>query len=217
MLDAAAIVNEMESTGVIAVVRAQASEELLAVVAALREGGLTCIELTMTTPNALQVIHEASQRFGDKAVIGAGTVLDAETARAAILAGAQFIVAPVVHRPTIQLCKRYGKVVLPGAFSPTEILTAWQAGADLVKIFPATKLGPEFIKDIKGPLPQIKLTPTGGVNLANVGAFIRAGAAAVGVGGALVSKQLLASRDWPGITQTAAAFLEAVRQARGSS
>ncbi len=217
MKDPATVLSEIESTGVVAIIRAQASDDLLDVVAALREGGVSCVELTMTTPNALEVIRAAGQRFADGAVIGIGSVLDAETARAAILAGAQFVVTPILDGATIQLCKRYSKIVIPGAFSPTEIVSAWQAGADLVKVFPATKLGPEFFKDVKGPMPHIKLTPTGGVNLNNAADFIRAGAAAIGVGSALVSRELLASHDWPAITRTAAAFLDAGQRARQTS
>jgi len=208
------VVAEMERTGVVAVVRADSSEQLIEVVAALHQGGLTCIEITMTTPNALEVIRAAGKEFKGKCVIGAGTVLDSETARAAILAGAEYVVSPILDLETIALCKRYGKAVIPGAFTPTEILRAWQAGADLVKVFPATKLGPEFFQDIRGPLPQVRLTPTGGVTLKNTGDFIRAGAVCVGVGGAMVTKKAVAEKDYATLTANAAAFLKAVADAR---
>ncbi|HUW81275.1 MAG TPA: bifunctional 4-hydroxy-2-oxoglutarate aldolase/2-dehydro-3-deoxy-phosphogluconate aldolase [Phycisphaerae bacterium] len=214
MKDRLAVLNEIESTGVVAVVRADSSEQLGGVVGALYEGGLTCIEITMTTPNALEAIAEAAKEYGDRCAIGVGTVLDAETARAAILAGAVFVVAPILDLPTVELCKRYSKVVVPGAFTPTEIVRAWQAGADVVKVFPATKLGPSFFKDMKGPLPHIKLTPTGGVSLENAGEFIKAGAVALGVGSAMVDKKAVASGDFKTLTSKAAAFIKAVADAR---
>jgi len=210
------VVAEMERTGVVAVIRAQSSEQLIDVVGALHAGGLTCVEVTMTTPDAIAVIHKASKEFAGKCLIGVGTVLDSETARSAILAGAEYVVAPTLDLPTIALCKRYSKAVVPGAFTPTEILTAWQAGADLVKVFPATKLGPSFFKDIRGPLPQLRLTPTGGVSLENTGDFIKAGAVCVGVGSAMVTKQAVADRDYATLTANAAAFLKAVADARGA-
>jgi len=209
------VVAEMERTGVVAVIRAQSSEMLIDVVGALHAGGLTCVEVTMTTPDALDVIHKASREFAGKCVIGVGTVLDSETARAAILAGAEYVVAPVLDLPTIATCKRYSKAVVPGAFTPTEILTAWQAGADLVKVFPATKLGPAFFKDVRGPLPQVRLTPTGGVSLDNTGDFIKAGAVCVGVGSAMVTKKAVAEKDYATLTANAKAFLKAVADARG--
>lgn len=209
-----AVVAEMERTGVVAVIRAQSSEQLIDVVGALHEGGLTCVEVTMTTPDALDVIHAASKAFAGKCIIGVGTVLDAQTARAAILAGAEYVVSPILDVDTIRLCKRYSKAVVPGCFTPTEILRAWQAGADLVKVFPATKLGPEFFKDILGPLPQVRMTPTGGVSLANTGDFIKAGAVCVGVGSAMVTKKAVVEKDYATLTANAAAFLKAVADAR---
>jgi 2-dehydro-3-deoxyphosphogluconate aldolase/(4S)-4-hydroxy-2-oxoglutarate aldolase len=216
-LTAREVIGEIESTGVIAIIRASSSEELIAVVHALREGGLTCIEVTMTTPNALEVTRAAREAVGDSAAIGVGTVLDAETARAAIRAGAQFVVAPITDVPTIELCKQSQVPVMPGAMSPTEIVRAWQAGADMVKVFPTSTLGPKFIKDLRGPLPQIKLVPTGGVNLDTAADFIRAGAAALGVGSALVSRQAVENRDFAGLKTTAAEFLKRVRQGRESA
>lgn len=209
------VLAEMEKTGVVAVIRASDPSQLMDVVSALKAGGVTCIEVTMTTPNAIEVIAQAAKKFAGQCMIGVGTVLDPETARVAILAGAEFVVCPVLNTEIITMCKRYSKAVIPGAFTPTEILNAWQAGADVVKVFPATKLGPDFFKDVKGPLPHIKLTPTGGVNLANVGDWIKAGATCVGAGSSLVSKKDLQAKDWASIEKTAAAFVAAVREARG--
>ncbi len=210
------VVAEMERTGVVAVVRAQSSEQLIEVVGALHKGGLTCVEITMTTPNALDVIKAASREFAGKVLIGVGTVLDSETARAAILAGAEYVVSPILDFETIGLCKRYSKAVVPGCFTPTEILRAWQAGADLIKVFPATKLGPEFFKDVRGPLPQVRMTPTGGVDLNTTGPFIKAGAVCVGVGSAMVTKKAVADGDFDTLTKNAEAFLKAVADARAS-
>jgi len=201
-------------TGVVAVIRANTSAQLMDIVQALKNGGIRALEITMTTPNALEAIEEAAERFGKEVVVGVGTVLDPETARAAILAGAEFIVAPTLNLEVIKLCKRYSKLVVPGAFTPTEILTAWEAGADAVKVFPATKLGPEFFKDVLGPLPQVRLTPTGGVNLQTTPQFIKAGAAFVGVGTALVDKKMVAEKRWDDLAALAGQYLDAVRQAR---
>ena len=215
MLTASDIVAQIEATGVVAIIRADGGgSELVEVVRALRRGGVTCIEVTMTTPNALDVIREAREAVGDEAAIGVGTVLDAETARAAILAGAQFVVAPIVDLPTIELCKRYHVPVTPGGMTPTEIVRAWQAGADFVKVFPSSAGGPKLIKDIRGPLPQVKLIPTGGVSLENVAEFIKVGASAVGVGSALVTKSLVRNKDYGGLEAAAVTWLDAVRQAR---
>ena len=214
MTDRSAILNEIERTGVVAIVRSDSADQLVEIVEALHAGGLTCIEITMTTPGALDAIHAASKRFDGRCAIGVGTVLDCETARAAILAGARFVVAPIVDLPTLAMCRRYSVPAIPGAFTPTEIVRAWENGADIVKVFPATKLGPEFFRDMRGPLPRIKLTPTGGVSLENAGAFIRAGAVAVGVGSALISKDAVRSGDLAPLTTQAAAFLHAVAEAR---
>lgn len=206
--------NELIASGVVAVIRTNSADELVGICRAMSEGGVVGVEITMTSPGALEAIYGASKELRGKAIIGAGSVLDPETARAAILAGADFIVGPVVNTGVIELCKRYGKIVIPGAFSPTEILSAWQAGADVVKVFPATKLGPSFIKDVMGPLPQVRLTPTGGVNLDNLGDFLKAGAVFVGVGTALVDRKLVAGRDWDGLARLASRYVEAARAAR---
>jgi 2-dehydro-3-deoxyphosphogluconate aldolase/(4S)-4-hydroxy-2-oxoglutarate aldolase len=195
---------------VIAVVRLDSGEQLIHVAEALKAGGLTAIEFTMSTPGALDMIKQAAAHVGEDVLMGAGTVLDPETARAAILAGAQFIVSPTISLATIELCKRYGKPVIPGAFTPTEILTAWEAGADMVKVFPASVGGPEYIKAVRAPLPQVRLVPTGGVSADNAAEFMKAGATALGVGGNLVSKSAVARGDWAAITAEAQRLMAAV-------
>jgi 2-dehydro-3-deoxyphosphogluconate aldolase/(4S)-4-hydroxy-2-oxoglutarate aldolase len=216
MLSASQINQQIESTGVVAIIRASSSGELVDVVNALRDGGLTCIEVTMTTPNALEVIKAAREKLGDTTAIGVGTVLDAETARSAILAGAQFVVAPITDLPTIEICKRYSVPIMPGALTPTEIVRAWQAGADFVKVFPTGSLGAQYLKDIRGPLPHIKIIPTGGITLDNAADFIHAGASAVGIGSALVRNDWLKKRDFAAIKNAAGQWLQAVKKARES-
>lgn len=208
--------EEITRSGVVAVIRANSAGELKNITLALNKGGVKALEITMTSPGALETIKAVSSELGDSAIIGVGSVLDTETARAAILAGAQFVVSPVFKPEIITLCRRYNKICIPGAFTPTEILSAWEAGADVVKIFPATKLGPGYIKDLKGPLPQIKVTPTGGVNLENTADFIKAGAEFVGVGGAMVDKKLVAAGKWDELSALAAKFVQAVQEARGA-
>lgn len=208
--------EEITRSGVVAVIRANSAGELKNITLALNKGGVKALEITMTSPGALETIKAVSSELGDSAIIGVGSVLDTETARAAILAGAQFVVSPVFKPEIITLCRRYDKICIPGAFTPTEILSAWEAGADVVKIFPATKLGPGYIKDLKGPLPQIKVTPTGGVNLENTADFIKAGAEFVGVGGAMVDKKLVAAGKWDELSALAAKFVQAVQEARGA-
>ena len=202
--------------GIIAVVRADSGgDDLVRVVEAVAEGGVHCIEVTMTTPGALSCIEEASRRLeGVDALLGVGTVLDAETCRMAILAGAQYVVTPTLSTGAIRMARRYGKPICCGAYTPTEILNAWDKGADLVKVFPASVGGPGYIKAIKGPLPQIPLVPTGGVELDNIADFLQAGAAAVAVGGNLVSKKLLLNKDFDGIAANAKRFAEAYAAAR---
>jgi 2-dehydro-3-deoxyphosphogluconate aldolase/(4S)-4-hydroxy-2-oxoglutarate aldolase len=202
-------------TGVVAVLRAESPEKLINVAHALSKGGVEAIEVTMTVPGALDVIKEACGEMAGVAVIGAGTVLDAQTARSAILAGAEYIVAPTVNLDVIRTAKRYGKVVCPGALTPTEILTAWEAGADIVKVFPASAVGPAYLKALKGPLPQIRLMPTGGVSVENTAAFIEAGACAVAAGGKLVDKQGIAQGNWDAITDTAREMIQEVKKGRG--
>lgn len=204
----------VKESGIVAVIRAQDEQELLDTTIALNKGGVKALEITMTSPGALDVLKEVSKSLADQAILGIGSVLDPETARMAILNGAQFVVSPILNKEIITLCQRYSVACIPGAFTPTEILTAWEAGADVVKVFPATKLGPGYFKDVKGPLPQVKLTPTGGINLENVADFIKSGAEFVGVGGALVKKQLVQEKRWDELSNLAAAFVDEVRKAR---
>ena len=208
-------VGRVEACGVVAVIRLQDSSKLRAVIDALAAGGVKALEVTMTVPRAIELIGEIAPTLPPDFVIGAGTVVDPDTAHAAILAGARFIVGPVLRPAVIDVCHRYDVAVMPGCFSPTEILTAWEAGADVVKVFPATALGPSYFKDIRGPLPQLKLMPTGGVSLENAGDWIRAGAVAIGVGTALVDAKTVAAGDFAAISDRAARFVEAVRAARG--
>lgn len=200
--------------GVVAVIRVDSSDELLNIAKALKDGGVIGIELTMTTPGALNILPEIKKQMGKEIVLGVGTVLDPETARMAILAGADFIVSPVLKPEIIKICHSYDKVVIPGAYTPTEILRAWEEGADVVKLFPAESLGPSYIKAIHGPMPYIRISPTGGVSLENVGEFIKAGACFVGVGGNLVDKKAVKEQKFEIITQTAKAFVEEVKKAR---
>ncbi len=215
-MDKYAAVQYLIDKCIVAVVRADSGgDDLVRVVEAVAAGGVQCIEVTMTTPGALACIETASKKLAAADVLlGVGSVLDAETCRMAILAGAEFVVSPTLSVATIQMARRYGKPVIAGAYTPTEILAAWEQGSDLVKVFPASVGGPGYIKAIKAPLPQILLMPTGGVNLENVGDFLKAGAAALAVGGNLVSKQLLATGDFQAITDNAKAFADAVVAAR---
>jgi 2-dehydro-3-deoxyphosphogluconate aldolase/(4S)-4-hydroxy-2-oxoglutarate aldolase len=200
--------------GVVAVVRAQDPEPLLRAAEALLAGGVDALEITFTVPNAPQTIARLRDFLGDRVLLGAGTVLDPETARTALLAGAQFLVAPTLSLPTIHLAKRYAAVVAPGAYSPTEVLTAWEAGADLVKIFPADSVGPAFLKALKGPLPQIRLMPTGGIDLENAAKFLNAGADLLGAGSSLVDPNLLQNKHFDEITRRAAGFRKVVDDSR---
>lgn len=202
--------------GVVAIVRVSSAQEAVDVCGAIARGGVKPIEITMTVPGAVDAIKEFKSVVGDEILVGAGTVLDPETARAVILAGAEFVVSPIFNPGVIEVCRRYSKIVVPGTFTPTEILTAWEAGADLVKVFPATVGGPQYLKDIRGPLPQIKLVPTGGVTLENTPAFIKAGAAAVAAGTSLVDKKALIEKNYDVITENARKFVEAVKLARAS-
>lgn len=196
----------------IAVVRLDDGEQLVQVGEALHAGGITVIEFTLTTPGALEMLKQASAHFNGQVFLGAGTVLDPETARAAILAGAEFIVTPTLNLETIAMCKRYGKPIIAGAMTPTEMLTGWEAGADLVKVFPASNLGgPDYLKAVLAPLPQLRLVPTGGVSADDAAGYLRAGAAAVAVGGNLVSRLAVASGDWETITAEAQRLVAAVR------
>jgi 2-dehydro-3-deoxyphosphogluconate aldolase/(4S)-4-hydroxy-2-oxoglutarate aldolase len=200
--------------GIVAIVRSSDPGPLVEVVQALADGGATVAEVTLTVPNALEIIREAKRQLGERVLLGAGTVLDTETARAALLAGAEFIVAPGLNVDVVRLCRRYDKLVMPGAFTPTEVLAAWEAGADIVKVFPADVLGPAFFKALRGPLPQVKLMPTGGVDLTTAPEYLKAGAVCLGVGGQLVDPRLLESRDFARLTALARQFVEIVKKHR---
>lgn len=202
--------------GIVAVVRSHDSQQLVEVVRALADGGVTVAEITMTVPHALDVIKQVRAALGERVLLGAGTILDPETARAAFLAGAEYIVAPTVNLDVIRLCRRYDKLVMPGAFTPTEILTAWEAGADIVKVFPADVVGPAFFKAIKGPLPQIRVMPTGGVDLTTAAAFLKAGACCLGVGSQLVEPTAVASRNFTRIRELAQQYVAIVQQTRAT-
>jgi 2-dehydro-3-deoxyphosphogluconate aldolase/(4S)-4-hydroxy-2-oxoglutarate aldolase len=211
------VFNRIISEGLVPVVRVSSAQEAIDVAEAIKEGGVSLIEITMSVQGAIEVIRELTEKYKDKIIMGAGTVLDPETGRAALLAGAQFLVSPTLNLDLIHLAHRYSAVVIPGTMTPTEVLTAWNAGADLVKVFPAAQLGgPEYIKALRGPLPQILLVPTGGVNLQNAGAFIRAGAAALGAGGELVDKKAVKEKKFHIITENTRAFLKAIQEARGT-
>jgi 2-dehydro-3-deoxyphosphogluconate aldolase / (4S)-4-hydroxy-2-oxoglutarate aldolase len=199
---------------IVAVVRVPSPAGLVEVIRALAAGGVTVAEVTLTVPDALDVIREAKKALGDEVLLGAGTVLDVETCRAALLAGAEFIVSPTLNLDVIRLCRRYDKLVMPGAFTPTEILAAWEAGADIVKVFPADVVGPAFFKAMRGPLPQIRLMPTGGVDLTTAADFLKAGACCLGIGSQLVDPKLVAARAFDQLRDLAAKYVEVVKQGR---
>jgi 2-dehydro-3-deoxyphosphogluconate aldolase / (4S)-4-hydroxy-2-oxoglutarate aldolase len=215
-MGAQSVLKQMLEGGIIAIMRAKSSDQLLLAAEAVLAGGVNAIEVTMTTPGALDVIKQATEKLGGEVLFGVGSVLDGETARAAILAGAKFVVCPTYNISTIEACKRYSIPVFPGAFTPTEILTAWEAGASVVKVFPSSVGGPDYIKAVKAPLPQIKLAAVGGVTIENTGDFFRAGVVAVGVGGELVNQKLLDTKDFKEITRRARCFRdEAVKGREG--
>jgi 2-dehydro-3-deoxyphosphogluconate aldolase/(4S)-4-hydroxy-2-oxoglutarate aldolase len=214
-MDKVEILNIIRETGVIAIMRAQSSAQLIAAADAIKLGGVRAIEVTMTTPGALDVIAEAKERYGSDVIFGAGTVLDPETGRAAILAGADFVVAPTLNLELVQLCNRYSIPVAPGCYSPTEALTGWEAGADFIKLFPASVGGPSLVNAILAPLPQIRIIPVGGVNLDTAADFIRNGAAALGVGSSLVNQKLLDEGNLDELTRRASAYIQEVRKGRG--
>jgi 2-dehydro-3-deoxyphosphogluconate aldolase/(4S)-4-hydroxy-2-oxoglutarate aldolase len=198
----------------VAVIRSDKPDQLIQVVKALADGGVTAAEVTFTVPQADQVIREVRKAMGDTIVLGAGTILDTETARTAILAGAEYLVTPCLNVEVIKLAKRYGKAIMPGSFTPTECLTAWEAGADVVKVFPAEIVGPAFFKAMRGPLPQIRLMPTGGVDLTTAESFLKAGACCLGVGSSLVEPKAVAAGDFGRIKSLASQYVEIVRKFR---
>jgi 2-dehydro-3-deoxyphosphogluconate aldolase/(4S)-4-hydroxy-2-oxoglutarate aldolase len=207
-------VRSIETLGAVAVVRLNDASRLRAVVEALAEGDVRAIEVTMTMPGALDGLSALSGAYGEHISLGAGSVLDEETARLAILAGARFVVGPTFCAGMVTTCHRYDVAAVPGAYTPTEILTAWEAGADLVKVFPAGGLGPDYLRDLRAPMPHLRLLPTGGVTADNAAAFLQAGAVAVGVGGALVERDAVARGDYGRITQQARRLSGAIRAAR---
>ncbi|HWB54648.1 MAG TPA: bifunctional 4-hydroxy-2-oxoglutarate aldolase/2-dehydro-3-deoxy-phosphogluconate aldolase [Tepidisphaeraceae bacterium] len=204
----------MIDCGVVGVIRAPSKEILPQIAEALLAGGIPSIEVTMSTPKAIAGIELLADKLGDKAIIGVGTVLDEPTCRDAIAAGAQFVVSPMYDPRIVETTRKYNKISIPGAYTPTEIFTAWVGGADVVKVFPATTLGPGYFKDVLAPLPQLKLTPTGGVDVKTAPEFIKAGAIFVGAGSALVSKDAMKNSDWGAIAANAKAFVEAVKSGR---
>ena len=208
------ITAAIERLGVVAVIRLQDATRLRAVVDALAAGGIRALEVTMTVPGAIELIGEIAPTLPSDFLIGAGTVLDAETARRAIDAGAQFVVSPILRPAVVDEAHRLGRPAMPGCFSPTEIQQAWDAGADIVKVFPATSLGPAFFRDVRGPLPHLKLMPTGGVSIENADEWIRAGAVAVGVGSALLDPRAIAAGEYSSITEKAKRILANVQDAR---
>jgi 2-dehydro-3-deoxyphosphogluconate aldolase/(4S)-4-hydroxy-2-oxoglutarate aldolase len=209
-----AITKEIEAHGVVAVIRMKEPDRLRAVIDALAAGGLRALEVTMTVPGAIDLIAQIARALPRGFLFGAGTVLDADTASRAIDAGARFIVSPVSRKAVIDACHRRDVPAMPGCFTPTEILDAWDAGADIVKVFPATTLGPGYLKDVRAPLPQVKLMPTGGVTIDNAGDWIKAGAVAVGVGSALVDNQAIAAMQYHRLEENARRIVANVRAAR---
>jgi 2-dehydro-3-deoxyphosphogluconate aldolase/(4S)-4-hydroxy-2-oxoglutarate aldolase len=213
----AEVLGRIREVGLLPVLRASSVDEALALAAAIEAGGVTVLEVTMTVPGAVEVIRRLVAEAGDRLLIGAGTVLDAEKARECIGAGAQFIVSPALNLKTIEHCNREGVAVLPGALTPTEIWTAWQAGADVVKVFPASAVGgAKYLKAIKAPLPEIELVPTGGVSLATAQEFLEAGAFALGVGGELVDAGAIRAGKPEVVTENARKYLAIVKQVKAA-
>ncbi len=208
------ILSRLLDSGIIAIIRAPSDAQLGHIASALVEGGITAVEITMTTPNALRAIATLSETFGENALIGVGSVMDEKTAIEAIHAGAQFVVSPAFLPRVVETTRRLEKISIPGAYTPTEILTAWNAGADFVKVFPATGLGPTYFRDILAPMPFLKLIPTGGVDLKSAPDWIKAGAALLGAGSSLLPKEALIQNDWPAITAAARELAQAAKSAR---
>lgn len=205
----------MIEIGIVPIVRTATAESAFQAVEAIYRGGIRAAEVTMTVPGAVKVLEKLSDEFGDRMVLGAGTVLDPETARICMLAGAQFFVTPALNLKTIEMAQRYSRVICPGALTPTEVITAWQAGADFVKVFPCENVGgAKYIKALKGPFPQVEMIPTGGVSLATAGDFLKAGACAVAVGGELVDAKTIKEGKYEVFEERARQFLAAVSQAR---
>jgi 2-dehydro-3-deoxyphosphogluconate aldolase / (4S)-4-hydroxy-2-oxoglutarate aldolase len=211
------IISLLTNPGIIAVVRAQKQEQVIPLSEALIAGGVIAIEITMTTPNAIATIRDAREKLGERALIGVGTVLDAKVCREAIEAGAEFVVTPICRTEFVAIARAADRPIMLGAYTPTEAQVAHEAGADFIKIFPADALGPGYIKALRAPLPHLKIVPTGGVDVHNVGDFFKAGCAAVGVGGSMVTAKMLQEGNWAGLTRMAEQFVEAARSARKQS
>lgn len=209
------VLRSIIEIGIVPIVRTPSAETAMAAVEAIYRGGVRAAEITMTVPGAIKALEKLADRFGDTMVLGAGTVLDPETARACMLAGAEFFVTPALNVKTIEMARRYSKVICPGALTPTEILTAWEAGADAVKVFPCSAVGgAKYIKAVKAPLPHVEMIPTGGVNLETVGDFLKAGASAVAVGSELVDNKTVQEGKLDVIEERARQYLAAVAKAR---
>ena len=214
MRNKAEIISLLTNPGVIAVVRAQKTEQVPPLAAALIDGGVIAVEITLTTPNAIAAIRSASEQFGRKALIGVGTVLDEDTCRAAIAAGAEFLVSPICRTELVPIAQAANRPIMLGAYTPTEAQRAHEAGSDFIKIFPADTLGPAYLKALRAPLPHLRVVPTGGVDLKTIGDFFKAGCAAVGVGSSLTTKQILDTGNWTELTRLAAEFVKAANAAR---
>lgn len=208
------VLSRILDSGVVAVIRMKDTNRLLKVIEAVRNGGVKCIEITMTVPGAVDIIRQLSKAVSDDVLIGAGTVVDERTAGQVIDAGAKFVVGPILNLSIVSLCAKRDIVVMPGCFTPTEIFTAWNAGADIIKVFPATSLGPKYFKDLRGPFPDIRLMPTGGVTIDNVGEWIAAGASAVGVGSDLLDKKAIEEERYEVLTERAARMVRNFLSAR---
>src|SRR5579859_4091244 len=210
------ILSFITEIGIVPVVRTSSAEGAIKAIDAIYRGGIRAAEITMTVPGAIRALEKVADEYGDKIVLGAGTVLDPETARACMLAGAEFFVTPSLNLRTIEIAKRYSKVICPGALTPTEVVTAWEAGADVIKIFPADAVGgPKYIKALKAPFPQIEMIPTGGVNLETAGEFLKAGACAVAVGGELVDAKLIRENRYDKLEELAREYLKVIAKTRG--
>jgi 2-dehydro-3-deoxyphosphogluconate aldolase/(4S)-4-hydroxy-2-oxoglutarate aldolase len=209
------VLSFIRDVGIVPVVRTKSAESAVRAIEAIYRGGIRAAEITMTVPGAVKALEKVADQFGDRIVLGAGTVLDPETARVCMLAGAEFFVTPALRTSTIELARRYSKVICPGALTPTEVLTAWEAGADIVKVFPCgTVGGAKYIKALKAPFPQIEMIPTGGVNLQTAGDFLKAGACAVAVGGELIDDETIQKGDYDVFEERARQFLQAIATAR---
>jgi len=208
------IIRRVLDKGIVAIIRADSSEQLMDATRALVAGGITAVEVTMTTPNAIEVIRQAAKAFGREAIIGVGTILDVKTAEEAVAAGAEFVITPVLKPEVIQFCNSADKPIFAGSYTPTEAQTAWELGADFIKIFPADGLGPNYIKALRAPLPHLKIVPTGGVDVNTAGDFIKAGCVGVAAGSSLLSKEILKTKNWDKLRETAKTFVQAVAKAR---